>query len=303
VQICYTSVPCSPTTATIIETACSNYTAPWGATYNQTGTYSDTIVNSNGCDSIIQLSLTITGLPSVTAESDSASCGLPNGIATAAATGGSGNYSYNWSNGATGNSVTGLEAGSYSVIVTDQNGCTANAQVIVASTSASGVSLLANDTFLEYGDSVTLQVLGANTYLWAPPDGLSCTNCPSVIASPLASTVYQVTGVDSSGCGYLLNVKIEVEIELNEIFVPDAFSPNSDGINDKVFVRGSIKEFSFSVFNRWGEVVFRTQNQSTGWDGSFRGKELDAGVFVYYISGTDAAGNEFNKKGNITLVK
>jgi gliding motility-associated-like protein len=303
VQICYTSVPCSPTTATIIETACSNYTAPWGVTYNQTGTYSDTIVNSNGCDSIIQLNLNITGLPSVTAESDSASCGLPNGSATAAATGGSGNYSYTWSNGATGNSVTGLEAGSFSVIVTDQNGCTASAQISVASSSASGVSLIANDTFLEFGDSVTLQVLGANTYLWAPPDGLSCTNCPSVIASPLASTIYQVTGVDSSGCGYLLNVKIEVEIELNEIFVPDAFSPNSDGINDKVFVRGSIKEFSFSVFNRWGEIVFRTQNQSQGWDGSYRSKELDAGVFVYYLSGTDATGNSFNKKGNITLVK
>jgi hypothetical protein len=50
-------------------------------------------------------------------------------------------------------------------------------------------------------------------------------------------------------------------------------------------------------------MVFRTQNQSQGWDGYFRGKELDAGVFVYYLSGTDAVGNEFNKKGNITLVK
>jgi gliding motility-associated-like protein len=98
-------------------------------------------------------------------------------------------------------------------------------------------------------------------------------------------------------------VTIEVEIELNEIFVPGAFSPNNDGNNDKVFVRGSIKYFTFSVFNRWGEVVFRTQNQSQGWDGSFRGKELDAGVFVYYLSGTDAAGNSINKKGNITLVK
>ena len=205
--------------------------------------------------------------------------------------------------GATGSFVTGLAAGSYSVIATDQNGCTASTQVNVSSTSASGVSLIANDTLLVYGDSVSLEVLGANTYLWAPPDGLSCTNCPSVIASPLASTIYQVTGVDSSGCGYLLNVKIEVEIELNEIFVPDAFSPNSDGINDKVFVRGSIKEFSFSVFNRWGEVVFRTQNQSQGWDGSYKGKELDTGVFVYYLTGTDAAGKSFNKKGNITLTK
>jgi gliding motility-associated-like protein len=265
--------------------------------------YSDTIAASNGCDSIINLTLNITGFPTVNASSVSGTCGQPNGTATAIATGGSGNYSYTWSNGATGNFISGLISGSYSVVATDQNGCTASAQVAVSSTSASGVSLIANDTLLEFGDSATLQVLGANTYLWAPPDGLSCTNCPSVIASPLASTLYQVTGVDSSGCGYLLNVKLEVDIELNEIFVPDAFSPNSDGINDKVFVRGSIKEFSFSVFNRWGDVVFRTQNQSTGWDGTFRGKELEVGVFVYYLSGTDAAGNAFNKKGNISLVK
>jgi gliding motility-associated-like protein len=292
-----------PLQSFITATTCSNYTAPWGAVYTQSGLYSDTVAASNGCDSIINLTLNITGFPTVNASSVSGTCGQPNGTVTAISTGGSGNYSYTWSNGATGSFISGLISGSYSVVATDQNGCTASAQVAVSSTSASGVSLIANDTLLEYGDSVTLQVLGANTYLWAPPDGLSCTNCPSVIASPLASTIYQVTGVDSSGCGYLLNVKIEVEIELNEIFVPDAFSPNSDGINDKVFVRGSIKEFSFSVFNRWGEVVFRTQNQSQGWDGSYRSKELDAGVFVYYLSGTDATGNSFNKKGNITLVK
>jgi gliding motility-associated-like protein len=85
--------------------------------------------------------------------------------------------------------------------------------------------------------------------------------------------------------------------------VPDAFSPNNDGNNDKLFVRGSIKDFTFSVYNRWGELVFKTQNQSTGWDGLFRGKELDAGIFVYYLTGVDTAGNTINKKGNITLVK
>jgi gliding motility-associated-like protein len=284
--------------------SCTSYNAPWGVIYTQSGTYFDYIDSlSTECDSLVQVNVTINGLPNVVANTVPGICGQANGTATAAATGGSGSYVFSWSNGATGNSVTGLAPGNYLVIATDQNGCTASTQVSVSSTSASGVSLVANDTLLVYGDSVTLQVLGANTYLWAPPEGLSCTNCPSVIASPLASTIYQVTGVDSSGCGYLLNVKLEVEIELNEIFVPDAFSPNSDGINDKVFVRGSIKEFSFSVFNRWGEMVFRTQNQSQGWDGYFRGKELDAGVFVYYLSGTDAVGNEFNKKGNITLVK
>ena len=284
--------------------SCTSYNAPWGVIYTQSGTYFDYIDSlSTECDSLVQVNVTINGLPNVVANTVPGICGQANGTATAAATGGSGSYVFSWSNGATGNSVTGLAPGNYLVIATDQNGCTDSTQVSISSTSASGVTLIANDTLLLNGDSVTLEVLGANTYLWAPPEGLSCTNCPSVIASPLASTIYQVTGVDSSGCGYLLNVKLEVEIELNEIFVPDAFSPNSDGINDKVFVRGSIKEFSFSVFNRWGEMVFRTQNQSQGWDGYFRGKELDAGVFVYYLSGTDAAGNEFNKKGNITLVK
>jgi gliding motility-associated-like protein len=291
-------------TSSVSVVSCSSYN--WnGSTYSSTGTYSKLFPNGSvtGCDSTAILNLNIASPPSVTAASIPGICGLPNATATATATGGSGGYVFSWSNGATGNSVTGLEPGNYLVIATDQNGCTDSAQVSVFSTSASGVSLVANDTLLEFGDSVTLEVLGANTYLWAPPEGLSCTNCPSVIASPLASTIYQVTGVDSSGCGYLLNVKIEVEIDVNEIFVPDAFSPNSDGINDKVFVRGSIREFSFSVFNRWGEQVFRTQNQSQGWDGSYRGKELDTGVFVYYLTGTDAAGKSFNKKGNITLVK
>ena len=291
-------------TSSTSAVTCSSYN--WnGSTYTTAGTYTKLFTNGSvtGCDSTAILNLSIASPPLITATSTAGNCGLPNGTATAASTGGSGSYVFSWSNGATGNSVTGLAPGNYLVIATDQNGCTDSTQVSISSTSASGVTLIANDTLLLNGDSVTLEVLGANTYLWAPPEGLSCTNCPSVIASPLASTIYQVTGVDSSGCGYLLNVKLEVEIEFNEIFVPDVFSPNSDGINDKVFVRGSIKEFSFSVFNRWGEMVFRTQNQSQGWDGYFRGKELDAGVFVYYLSGTDAAGNEFNKKGNITLVK
>ncbi len=294
---------CVTVNTSINASACENYTSPWGTIYNQTGIYKDTLITAIGCDSIIELQLTITGLPIVTAESDSASCGLPNGTASAIATGGSGNYSYAWSNGATGNSVTGLAPGNYQVIATDQNGCTASTQVNVSSTSASGVSLIANDTLLVYGDSVNIQVLGANSYVWSPASGISCSNCSSVNASPLQSTTYQVTGNDSGGCSYLLKVRLDVEIKLNEIFVPEAFSPNSDGNNDKVFVRGSIKDFTFSVFNRWGEVVFRTQNQSTGWDGSFRGKDLDAGVFVFYLSGVDAAGNTINKKGNITLVK
>jgi gliding motility-associated-like protein len=184
------------------------------------------------------------------------------------------------------------------------NGCDSILTINLTINSIPNVTVSTENTTILLGDSVQLEAFGASSYIWSPSIGLSCANCPSIIASPLTSTTYQVIGTDSnSGCTNLSKVKIEVEIELNEIFVPEAFSPNNDGNNDKLFVRGSIKDFTFSVFNRWGEVVYRTQNQSTGWDGSFRGKELDAGVFVYYLTGVDAAGNTINKKGNITLVK
>jgi len=283
---------------------CSSYS--WnGNTYTTGGTYTKFFPKGSaaGCDSTAILNLSFASPPAVTATSVNGNCGLPNASATATATGGSGNYLYSWSNGATGNFVTGLSSGNYTVIATDQNACTSSFQFTVTSSPAVGVSLIANDTLIELGDSVNLQIIGADTYQWSPPIGLSCNNCPSVIASPLESTIYQVTGTDSIGCAYLLKVIIAVEIKLNEIFVPEAFSPNSDGNNDNVYVRGSVKEFTFSIFNRWGELVFRTQNQSEGWDGSFRNKDLDAGVFVYYLTGFDIAGNSINKKGNITLVK
>jgi hypothetical protein len=138
-----------------------------GSTYTTAGTYSKLFPNGSvtGCDSTAILNLSIASPPSITASSIPGNCGLPNATATATATGGSGGYVFSWSNGATGNSVTGLAPGNYLVIATDQNGCTDSTQVSVSSTSASGVSLIANDTLLVYGDSVTLQVLGANTYL------------------------------------------------------------------------------------------------------------------------------------------
>jgi gliding motility-associated-like protein len=121
---------------------------------------------------------------------------------------------------------------------------------------------------------------------------------------------YTVTANVVLACGaYLTTQNVQVitcdttQLRLNEIFIPQAFSPNNDGNNDKLFVRGSIREFTISVFNRWGENVFTTSDQAIGWDGTQRGKELDAGVFVYNLSGTDLAGQSFTKKGNITLVK
>jgi gliding motility-associated-like protein len=87
-------------------------------------------------------------------------------------------------------------------------------------------------------------------------------------------------------------------------YIPNAFSPNGDGNNDLLFVRGkNITELTFTVYNRWGEKVFETQNINEGWDGSYRGVQLENAVFVYHATLIYADGKTETKSGNVSLVK
>jgi len=306
VQICYTSLPCSPTTASILATACTSYTAPWGASYNQTGTYSDTIVNSDGCDSIINITLSITGLPTATATSTPGTCGLSNGTASVTASGGSGTYTYAWSNGATGIFNTSLAEGSYTVTATDQNGCSALAQVNVAAIPPVNVLVTASDTLIQYGDSVNLSVKNGVDYTWTPSTGLSCSNCSTLIANPLKNTTYFVTGKDTNGCAYSRSVTIVVEIICNELFVPDIFSPNGTGNpeNDKLCVYSNcIKEMTFAIYNRWGELIFLTNDVNACWDGTHKGSEASTGTYVYRLYVEQLDGQKIERTGNISLTR
>ena len=92
--------------------------------------------------------------------------------------------------------------------------------------------------------------------------------------------------------------------EDSDPLVPDAFSPNGDGQNDVLYVKGTgIKDIYFAVYNRWGEKVFETQDIQQGWDGTFKGSKLSNAVFDYYIKATYYSGKVVEKKGNVTLVR
>jgi gliding motility-associated-like protein len=297
---------CTSTLSTIQASACNSYTAPWGVSYTQSGVYSDTLINAAGCDSVINLTLNITGFPAVNVSSVSGTCGQPNGTATATATGGSGNYAYTWSNGATGSFISGLSSGSYSVIATDQNGCSATSQVIVSTTPAAGVTLTASDTILGLNETATLQILGGETYNWTPSTGLSCDDCFSVIASPASSTTYTVTGTDSIGCPYIRVVNVIIDIVCNELFVPDIFSPNGIGNpeNEKLCVYSNcIKTMNLGIYNRWGELIFSTDNQNDCWDGTHKGVPVMTGVYTYRLFVEQLDGEKIEKTGTITLSK
>ncbi len=113
----------------------------------------------------------------------------------------------------------------------------------------------------------------------------------------------------AGSCYYVDDVSViacdtcEKEI-LNNFFIPDAFSPNGDGNNDKLFVRGNnIQELYFAVYDRWGEKVFETTDKNNGWDGTYKGNQLSGAVFVYYCKGKYTDGLEFKQKGDVTLVR
>ena len=153
-----------------------------------------------------------------------------------------------------------------------------------------------------YGEEVQLNVFGDpnESYLWSPSEGLSCDDCPSPMASPEGNTIYTVSSTTSCTVEASVNVFVNTDVKF---LVPTAFSPNGDGVNDVLKVFGGAWELeTFSVFNRYGQAVFQSKDNS-GWDGTFKGEMQEAGVYVVvaqYISRIDGRPSIY--KGNVTLI-
>lgn len=148
-----------------------------------------------------------------------------------------------------------------------------------------------------------------NTISWSTADtSISCINCLSPNATPLVTTLYIVSVTDEFGCMNSDSVLIMVNEFCNDdvVFVPTAFTPNGDGANDILYARlfGARELTVFRVFDRWGSLLFETNNPNIGWDGTNRDNEkLITGVYVYMIEAVCFNGEKIIKKGNVTLLK
>ncbi len=159
------------------------------------------------------------------------------------------------------------------------------------------------DTTMQFGDSYQLVATGGLTYLWSPSLGLDSIYRPNPIASPALTTTYVVRITDTTGCFVTRQVTVTV-LHRNKFFVPNAFSPNGDGSNDYLFVRGNnLYGVRFTIFDRWGEMVFETTNAAIPWDGTYKGKELDPGVFTYVVTVNYDDGKSFTESGSVTLIR
>jgi len=138
---------------------------------------------------------------------------------------------------------------------------------------------------------------------WYPPTGLSCTNCPNPIATVDSTTKYIVTFINTfTGC--TVEDSITIDILNCNVFVPNVFSPNADGVNDYLYVRSlCVKSMDFSVFDRWGNKLFETQHQSQPWDGTYKGKKMEVGTYMWYLTALLSDGTHVTKSGDVTLVR
>ena len=150
-----------------------------------------------------------------------------------------------------------------------------------------------------------LLATGGVQYVWDTDPTLDNLNIRNPLASPTVATVYKVTGTDANGC--INRDSIQVEVTTNNksnYLMPSAFTPNKDGLNDCFGIKywGAIRELDFSIYNRWGQLVFKTKNPGGCWDGTVDGVPQDPDVFVYVIKAKTGCGDIF-RKGTFSLIK
>lgn len=214
-----------------------------------------------------------------------------------------------------GNLFTNLSPGDYTVYIQDANGCATSVDVSVIQPSQFQVTVDPLVT-VQLGESVqvdaTVNVPKSEIaqISWTPSTWLSCDTCLSTsIDTPLHSQQYRILVVTKEGCRDDAPLLLRVSREVH-VYIPNIFSPNDDGKNDGFTVyadtRGVKQVKLFQIFDRWGDQVFERSNfqpndPTLGWDGRFRGQDMNPGVFVYYAIVEFIDGQEVLFKGDVTV--
>ena len=201
----------------------------------------------------------------------------------------------------------------YSVTVTNTEGCELVLTTSVKVVDLSGLTITADPEEICLGESTVITVSGCEdcTYTWTGPGTITPPDGPVVTVTPdVEGAVVYTVAVEKDGCVEELEITIQVTevICTSEFFfLPNAFTPNGDNINDVLRVRSNfidkITGFELRVFNRWGEQVFQTVNPADGWDGTLRGRALPPDVYGFYLKIDCPSGEPLQSQGNVTLLR
>ncbi|MFN7115300.1 MAG: gliding motility-associated C-terminal domain-containing protein [Saprospiraceae bacterium] len=258
--------------------------------------------------------------PSASLEIKQLTCNQTRGGAIRVNASGAGPFTYALDNGnfSAKNEFQSLEPGNYFITVRDNNGCDTTLQATLEQPEALNAQIQSklngDPPTLPIGTSTELNLLlskpleSITSIVWTP-DSIGCNSCTSVVVSPTSSTTYSVRVTDINGCSVNASLLLFVQ-QTQRIYVPTAFSPNGDGVNDTFYINAGeeiTKLIELRIFNRWGNLVYNVTNvtpndPSFGWDGTFDGHRPVNGVYIYYAELERADGQTIVLKGEITLI-
>jgi gliding motility-associated-like protein len=322
------------TITSIIQGGAPTYSYEWsnGETTTElaslsVGTYNLTITDANGCQNFSGAEITAPDPIVASINSLPVSCyGDEDGRIMIEATGGTPPYRYSidGTNYSATTHYIGLDAADYTVSIIDASGCEIEEDIMVAEPLPIDF-YIGEDVYAEVGpegfplqlESYVSDAQGYSIVTWVPPydgimwcniltDNLSC-NFPWVDTDNTA--VFTAIAVDSMGCEAQLRVTVNVT-KNRPVFVPTAFTPNNDNVNDLLLVHGKDGTIVklFRVYDRWGSLLFQAEDFDinspiVGWDGNFKSKAVNPGVYVWYVEVEHIDGTEEASKGNTTLIK
>jgi gliding motility-associated-like protein len=278
------------------------------------GNYNITVKDANGCTKTGGL-ITVenAAAPAITFRAISASCGFNNGTIHVITNGGAPAFQYSLNNGiGFQNTPTfnNLPTGNYDVLVRDANNCTATGSVSITRIPIPDNRIfVGRDTTIIINEPLQLNAFDVNnagfkTYLWSPVYGLSNSNVKSPVATLDKEFTYYLIATTPEGCTAKDTINIKIGLN-SKIFVPSAFSPNNDNHNDElkpIFIGIKTLKY-FSVFNRFGELVFTTTSKNAGWDGTVKGSPQKTDAFVWMVEAVDFKGNVLFHKGTSILIR
>jgi gliding motility-associated-like protein len=257
------------------------------ATGLASGSYSVTVTDANGCSASANVTVAQPAALTVAVTQTNVLCnGGSGGSATAAAAGGTGPYTYSWNSSPvqTTATVTGLLAGSYTVTVTDSQGCK-----ITGTATISEPAILALDAVPAEAKcpdsndgSITLTISGGTSpygVIWA--DGITTQNRTNLLPGD-----YSVVVTDVNGCAQSLTTTVGFTGAFDCLIIPDIITPNNDGYNDEWRIRNIdiYPDAEVRVFNRWGKMIFKARNISASpWDGKYKGKLVPTDSYHYIL--------------------
>jgi gliding motility-associated-like protein len=203
----------------------------------------------------------------------------------------------------------------YTLVVTP-NACFSDTlQVTVGIAEYPAIDITPKNSTVVAGTSVPLTATITNgviisSFAWSPSSTLSCEACYSTIATPTVNTTYTFSAVSNYGCASSNNGTINIFCDGSEVFIPNTFTPNGDGMNDRFYVsaKGISSIVRMSVYNRWGELVFEAHNISPnnpgmGWDGTYKGMVLAPDVFVVVVDALCELGQPFHYQADVSIVR